>query len=209
MDLIVRGILFGLVLAVLLGPIFIVVVNTSIQHGKKAGFIASLGVWISDAVIIVLSYIFINQIKDFLLEPRVKLILGIIGGAVLIGIGIMNLVKKIEFENGAFAQKIDLKSFTDFLLKGLLVNTVNPFTFFFWLTVMTTEVTASDLTGKEAIIYLSAIFLTIVVTDTLKVILAGEIRKKLTPLYFKRFVRIAGAGLIAFGIYFLTYVLFL
>ena len=208
MDLIIRGILFGLVLAVLLGPIFLVVINTSIQHGKKAGFIACLGVWISDFVIIILSYLFINQIKDFLLQPHIKIILGIIGGSVLITMGIINLLKRVEFDQGAFAQKISLKSFADNLMKGLLVNTVNPFTFFFWLTVMTTEVTATNLSGKQAIIYLSAIFLTIVATDSLKVILADKIRKHLTPLLFKRFIQFAGVGLVGFGLYFLVYVIF-
>jgi len=209
MDLVLRGILFGLVLAVLLGPIFVVVINTSIQHGKKAGFIACAGVWISDLVIISLSYIFVNQVKDFLLDSQVKLVLGIVGGLILIGIGVVNVMKKIEFEKGAFAQRINLKSFADYLLKGFLVNTVNPFTFFFWLTVMTTEVAATELTPNETYIYLASIFLTIVSTDSLKVILAGEIRKKLTPFYFKKFVRIAGIGLIGFGTYFLIHVLFL
>lgn len=209
MELIFSGILMGLLLSILLGPIFIVLVNLTLQHGRKAGFIASSGVWLSDLIIILLSYFFIQQVKDYLQSDSIKLILGIVGGLILIFIGISSLLKKTNFNQGAFAQKLGLKSVIEFFTKGFLVNTINPFTIFFWLTLMSTKVVSVGLSPNQTLVYIGSIFATIICTDSLKVLLAEKIRTKMKAQHFKWFSKIAGIGLLAIGIYFLIYALFL
>jgi threonine/homoserine/homoserine lactone efflux protein len=207
MDLVIKGILFGLFLAAMIGPIFFVITTETIQNGRRAGFSITLGVWISDLVIILLSYFFIRQLSEYINHPNAKIILGIVGGIIFIGIGLISLLKKIKLDEEAYTQKWGLKSMSDFLIKGILVNTINPFTFFFWLTVMSTKVFALGLSPKETFLFVGAIFLTVAVTDSIKVILAHEIRQFMKPLHILWFSRIAGVGLMAFGIYFLVYVL--
>ncbi len=206
MEMIIQGLLFGLALAILLGPIFFVTTTETIQNGKKAGFAITLGVWLSDLSIILLSYFFITQIKDYLDHPYAKFILGILGGIIFISIGLTSLLKKIK-EEEAYAQSWGLKSFADFFLKGILVNTVNPFTFFFWLTVMSTKVVALGLSPKDTLLFIGTIFITIVLTDSLKVLLADKIRSFMKPQHFLWFNRIAGIVLLGFGVYFLIYVM--
>ena len=206
MDLVLNGILFGLILAVMLGPIFFVTTTETIQNGKKAGFAITSGVWISDLSIILLSYFFVSQLKEYLHHPNAKIILGLVGGIIFISIGVISLRKKVKADDEAYAQSWGLKSLSDFMIKGILVNTINPFTFFFWLTIMSTKVVALGLSPKETILFIGAIFLTIVITDSIKVFLADIIRKLMKPIHFLWFSRIAGIGLIGFGIYFLVYV---
>lgn len=219
MDLILNGLFFGLFLAILLGPIFIVTINGTIQRGKKAGFAITGGVWFIDFLVIILSYFFVNEMKAYLDNPQVKMFLGITGGIIFIIIGIINLRKTINkkdikgdiFEvekGGAFAQNLGTKTVFEFFMKGILVNTLNPFTFFFWLTIMSTRVFAINLNVSETILYIGTIFCTIVVTDSLKVILADKIRKIMKPKHFIYFTRIAGVGLLSFGLYFLIYVFY-
>ena len=220
MDVLGRGILFGLVLAVMLGPIFIVIINTSLQYGRKAGLIASLGVWLSDLIYISLSYFFINQVADLVENPNFKFWMAIIGGSILIAFGMYNCLKRVEFTKGdlveklekpynenrvAFAQKKIQKSKKEFFLSGFLVNTINPFTLFFWLTVMTTEVIGNSLTPKDTFLFIVGVFSTIVCTDGIKVLGAGYIRNKINHKIVTIFVRVAGIGLVVFGLYFLYY----
>jgi len=62
MQYVFEGILFGLTLTILLGPIFIVLIQSSLENGSKAGLIAASGIWISDIIIVVLSLKFIQNI---------------------------------------------------------------------------------------------------------------------------------------------------
>ncbi len=204
MELILSGILFGLLLAIMLGPIFVVTINGTINHGQKAGFAITSGVWISDLSIILVSYFFVSRMKTYLENPKLVMILTILGAVVFIAIGLGNVMKKPNKEE-TFAQKVSIKNISEFLLQGWLVNTVNPFTFFFWLTIMSTKVVSLGLSPKEIILYVGAIFVTIVVTDSLKVVLADRIRNVMKPIHFLRFRQIAGIGLVGFGLYLVVY----
>ena len=50
--LIWEGILYGLTLTILLGPIFVALTQTGIEKGITAGILVGSGIWISDIVII-------------------------------------------------------------------------------------------------------------------------------------------------------------
>lgn len=221
MEILGRGILFGLLLAVMLGPIFIVIINTSLQYGKKAGLLSCLGVWVSDFIYIVVSYFFINQVAEIVNNNGFRFWMSICGGIILASFGVYNLFKRIHFTRNDLktTEETDLsikdksdrgvalvvKSNKEFLISGFLVNSINPFTLFFWLTVMTTEVVGKGLDSTNAFIFILGIISTIMFTDTIKVLLADIIRKRINKKIFTIFVRIAGIGLLIFGLYFLFY----
>jgi len=48
MQYVLEGLLLGLSLSFLLGPIFIVLVQSSLEQGSKAGFLAAAGIWFSE-----------------------------------------------------------------------------------------------------------------------------------------------------------------
>ncbi len=57
------GFTFGLLLAVMLGPVFFTLLQTSLHEGFKAGVHLAIGVLISDATLIALCYFFASLIK--------------------------------------------------------------------------------------------------------------------------------------------------
>jgi threonine/homoserine/homoserine lactone efflux protein len=61
---ILDGIILGLTLTILLGPIFVALTQTGIQHGIRAGVAVGSGIWISDLLVIISSWFFIRQIDD-------------------------------------------------------------------------------------------------------------------------------------------------
>ena len=92
------------------------------------------------------------------------------------------------------------KDYFGFWMKGFLVNTVNPFTFIFWLGVISTKVIGINMNDTQAFVFISAIMLTIIITDTIKVLGAKAIRGRLESDHIKRISRVAGAALVVFGI---------
>lgn len=193
-----EGVVFGLILTMMLGPIFVALTQTGIEKGAKAGATVGLGVWSSDLLVILISYLFISKVDALVQDEVFKYWMGLIGGFILITFGIAIFLKKAEAikEGGSFSAK----NYFGFWMKGFLVNTVNPFTFIFWLGVISTKIIGVNMSGIHAFVFISAIMITIIVTDILKVLGAKAIRNRLETKHIQTISRVAGAALIIFGI---------
>lgn len=198
-KLVLEGMAFGLFLALTLGPIFIALTRTSIEQGGREGMIVASGVWVSDFIIITLGYLFISSIRETVESATFKFWLEVSGGLVLILFGVGMLIKKTELNFSS--QKITVKGFMSLWNRGFLVNTVNPFTFLFWLSVISTYVVGRKIGQSEALVFLGTIMLTIMLSDSAKVWLAKLIRKRLKLRHVFLFNKIAGIGLCLFGIF--------
>ncbi len=198
MQYILEGALFGLTLSILLGPIFIALTQSSIEKGYKAGLSVGAGIWVSDFLFIALTYEFVHRITHIVNGEYFQLSMGIIGGIVLISFGIYSLFSKLKELSPT--EISGAKSYLGFFMKGFLVNTINPFTFIFWISVITTYVLARKVTGWDSIAFLGSILAVIIITDSLKVFLAQLLRKRLKSIHLLWINRVAGAALTIFGI---------
>jgi threonine/homoserine/homoserine lactone efflux protein len=198
MNLILDGLLLGLTLAILLGPIFVALTQTGIQRGVRAGLSVGTGIWISDILVIVTAYFFIKEIDEIAQNKSFHHWMGWIGGLILIIFGIISLVKKPKLDEKIPA--FNAKSYAGYWTKGFAVNFFNPFTFVFWISVMTTYVIGKKIDGPDATLLFGSIMFTIIVTDSLKVVLAKLIRKKLKHNHVVLFGKLAGIILITFGL---------
>lgn len=198
MNLILDGLLLGLTLAILLGPIFVALTQTGIQRGVRAGLSVGTGIWISDILVIVTAYFFIKEIDEIAQNKSFHQWMGWIGGLILIIFGIISLVKKPKLDEKIPA--FNAKSYAGYWTKGFAVNFFNPFTFVFWISVMTTYVIGKKIDGPDATLLFGSIMFTIIVTDSLKVVLAKLIRKKLKHNHIVLFGKLAGIILITFGL---------
>jgi len=179
-----EGVVFGLILTIMLGPIFIALTQTGIDKGARAGITVGVGVW--------------SQVDALVKDEVFKYWMGLVGGFILITFGIVIFLKKTKSikEGGSFTAK----NYFGFWMKGFLVNTVNPFTFIFWLGVISTKVIGINMNDTQAFVFISAIMLTIIITDTIKVLGAKAIRGRLESDHIQRISRVAGAALVVFGI---------
>ena len=198
MQYIADGIMLGLTLTILLGPIFIALTQTGIQHGIKAGMAVGSGIWVSDLLVIYSSYFFILKISLIIQSPDFRFWMGISGGAILIGSGIISFLKSHKGDDKTPA--FDARSYLEYFSKGFAVNFFNPFTFIFWISVMTSYVSGKGITGIQTIILFGSILFTIIITDSIKVVLAKAIRSKMKSYHLEIFGKIAGILLIIFGI---------
>jgi threonine/homoserine/homoserine lactone efflux protein len=198
MQYVFEGILYGLTLSILMGPIFVALTQSSIERGYQAGLAVGAGIWISDFLFIVLTYEFVHRITHIINGDYFQLSMGILGGIVLISFGLYSVFSKLkELDKTTIS---GAKSYIQFFVKGFLINTINPFTFVFWISVISTYVLARDVSGWESVAFLGSILGVIIVTDSLKVFLAQLLRKRMKAIHMLWINRIAGAALTVFGV---------
>lgn len=197
MESILNGILSGLVLAFLIGPVFFTILQTSIERGFWSGFFVALGVSLSDAFYISLCYLGVYQLFD---TGNFKQYFGYFGGGVLLVMGLYYLVVKSRKLAKYDPEKVQAKSPTRLILKGFIINGLTPMVFIFWLGtvgVATTKLGYS--TPGKAIPFFAAIVSTVFLTDLIKAKLADQLRMVLTPRFIRTLNLVLGIALLIFG----------
>ena len=125
-----NGILLGLALSILVGPLLFALIQVSIEQGIKAGIWVALGIWLSDTLFLVGIGLSINQISELVVSPLFRPIVGVLGGFVLIVIGVSMFISKPTNIDAPHFELISSR--WKLGLNGFLINTINPFTVIFW-----------------------------------------------------------------------------
>lgn len=195
-ESILKGLTFGLLLSISVGPVLFSIIKQSLNNGHKGGFSFVLGVSASDVTLVLVSNIFtelFNSMKEYKTE------VGIAGCAFLVSVGIYFLFfKKVKVdETGKQVFKFRKRDFAKIFLSGYFMNTLNPSVFIFWIYASTAVLVHSF---NERIIIFTTCLVWMLGTDILKVLLAGKIRNRLTPHNIHILNRINGLLLVIFGI---------
>lgn len=195
-----NGILMGLALAILVGPILFSLIQRSIEQGIKAGLWVAFGIWFSDLFFIGGIMLSVAHISNMIESPLFEPILGVLGGFVLIGIGAGMFISKPS-KNLESAVGIEIiSSKWKLWLEGFLINTINPFSVIFWTGLITARSVETSLFSINSYIFFGSILGTIIITDTLKILLAKKIRNYMQPHHILRMRKISGIALFLFGI---------
>lgn len=195
LDAILKGILFGLVLAMLIGPVFFSLIETSIEKGFIPGFLVAIGIALSDTMYIVISYFGLTNLLE---EQTMEKYLGYVGGIILIGFGIFSFFK--SFKKKQIQLKDPPKGLKRYIARGFMVNGINPMVLFFWVGTISLATVEYRLRETYILIFFIAIILTVFSTDILKVYLAQKLRTFVTPRFIKIINVTTGIVMIIFGI---------
>ena len=195
-ESILKGLTFGLLLSISVGPVLFSTIKQSLNNGHKGGLTFVFGVSASDISMVVLVNFFttlFDQIKTH------KNVVGIAGCIFLVSVGIYFLFfKKVKVdEAGKQIFKFSKRDYAKIFLSGYFMNTLNPAVFIFWIYASTAVIAHSV---NERIIIFVTCLVWMLSTDILKVFLAGKIRNRLTPHNIHIINRINGVLLIIFGI---------
>ena len=130
MEVILNGVLSGIVLAFLIGPVFFTILQTSIERGFGSGALVAVGVSLSDAFYISLTYMGIYQLFD---RGSFREYLAYFGGIVLLLFGIYYLFIKsrrlIQFD----PERVRMNNPWKLVGKGFIINGLSPMVLIFWL----------------------------------------------------------------------------
>jgi len=195
----IKGILLGITVAFLIGPVFFTIIQTSIYRGFRSGIFLSLGVLLSDLSLIVLSYI---GVLGLLGKESNQLLIGIIGGILLIIFGMITLTRKPSLKEkdtkGLF--NINSPGPLTYILKGYFMNIMNPFLLIFWISVMSVFSANKDIEKINILIFFIGTLSTTFATDVIKCYIAKKIKKFITEVTLLWINRCVGIILIGFGL---------
>ncbi len=193
---ILAGVTLGLVLAMLVGPIFFMLLNTSLKKGFIPAAYLAFGVMLSDGIYITIAYFGSTYIS--LIQTQ-KMWIGIGGGLLMIGFGIANLFKKPTISGDELELPDDSKTLWIDTGKGFMMNMLNPFVLLFWMGVAGTLAAKEHFSNTNTILFFIATLGTIFSTDLLKAWLATRLKKIIRPHFLLLLNRLSGIGIILFG----------
>ena len=195
--------LIGFFMAFMIGPVFFMLIQTSIIKGARAAIVFDLGVVLADVTFILIAYYgsrsLLEKIKD---DPRLFLI----GGLVLIIYGLITYFdrenKKEAIES---AKQIDVpivkNNYIKLFLKGYFLNFINVGVLAFWLGTILVIGPSLKMNQNAIFTYFSVVIAGYFITDLGKIFLAKQLKNKMTPTVIYRVKKVMGIILIVCGVY--------
>jgi threonine/homoserine/homoserine lactone efflux protein len=204
-ELTIKGIVTGFALSIMIGPVFFVILETSIRRGVKAALALDLGVLISDLVYILIAYVFYSEVSG-LINGENKGLLKLIGGILFVIYGAFTFFKKPKEEKVDEVGNV-VQNSTDYFmlaLKGFLLNFANPLVIFYWFSVITMGAKNSAHAGtnqNSILFFLGVILVTFFSFDLLKIVGAKKLRPLVTERLLVALNQLIGIVFFGFGVF--------
>lgn len=189
----------GFFLSFMIGPVFFVLLETSALKGFRAGIAFDIGVLLADVLFITVAYFSSFQLLENLSnEPG----LYVFGGVILLVYGITTFVKK-ESKNKTNETKEKTiktsKGYVGLFIKGFLLNFINIGVLVFWLGIIIVVGPSVDNDPNRIVIFFSTMLLAYFITDVFKILLAKQLKRKLTPERIQLIKKGLSVILVVFG----------
>ncbi len=195
-----QGIGFGLLLCVLIGPIFFKILQTSIERGKTAATVLAAGQWLGDLMYIGLVCWGAQYIETVMNDETVKkTFIQYVGGSGALLLAIFGMLMLLHRPAANIqTQTVSGAAYAGLFAQGFVINTINPFPIFFWLSLMTFSIKENYNFANSLGLFVGTMG-TVIATDWLKIYLAGKIQRWLLPQYVLYIRRAGGLGLLIFS----------
>ncbi len=197
MEILLNGLKMGLVLAVLIGPVFFTIIQTSVERGFWSGVLVSLGVSVSDILYVGVCYFGLVQ---FIHDPEFKVYLAYAGGAILVLFGLYHAIVKSRRPLRTLDAANERSGYRYFI-KGFVINALSPMVPVFWIGAISVASLDFGYTqGFEFLFFFCVVLATVLATDLIKAYLADKLRRLVTQRLMMILNIVVGICLFAFGI---------
>ena len=194
------AILPGFILSFMIGPVFFVLLETSATKGFRAALFFDLGVILADIVFITAAYFSSYKLLENLNnQPG----LYVFGGVILMVYGISTFIKRESKKKDKEAEEKVGKSNKGYLglfVKGFLLNFINIGVLVFWLGIIIVVGPSVDNDPNRIVVFFGTMILAYFITDVLKILLAKQLKRKLTPKIIQKIKKGLGIILVICGI---------
>ena len=195
------GIPLGIFLSFMVGPVFFVLLETSAVKGFRAAFVFDLGVVTADVVFITIAYFssyrLIQSIKN---DPAIYLF----GGILMLTYGVISFLKtkkaKKELIENDDDEELVKNNYLGIYIKGFLLNFINVGVLLFWFLILITVGPKLQLETPRMVVFFSSVIGFYLVVDIGKIILAKQLKNKMTPVNILKIKKGISILLMVFGI---------
>ncbi len=199
MDLVLSAVIVGLILSLfLIGPVFFLLIDTSLSKGWKSAIVLDLGVIAADILCIAAAYFGSKDFTDYVAShPRYYQIY-IIAGFFVIVYGFFMYFSKPPLHLGQEAGIIG-KNYLKTFFNGFVMNLLNVGVIVFWFVIVSSVILKYP-DPSHFTLYMGIILGTYLAIDLIKIFLADKLKSRITDQKVYLIRKVVGICLLVFGI---------
>ena len=167
----------GFFTAFIMGPVFWVLLETSITKGFKAAVAFDLGVMFADVCFIGVCYLGSFQLLE---DEQNKQGLFVLGGTILLLYGLFSWINRAKKNKEQLNIQESKENYFGLAAKGFAINILNVGVFIFWGGVTIVSSPASGKSFISFILFFSIVLLSYFITDLIKISVANRFKSLLT-----------------------------
>ena len=167
----------GFFTAFIMGPVFWVLLETSITKGFKAAVAFDLGVMFADVCFIGICYLGSFQLLE---DDQNKQGLFVLGGTILLLYCLFSWINRNKKSKDQPEIQESKENYFGLAAKGFAINILNVGVFIFWGGVTIVSSPASGKSFTSFVLFFSIVLLSYFITDLLKISVANRFKSLLT-----------------------------
>lgn len=190
----IRGLIIGFTIAAAVGPISLLVIRRTIEHGGIYGFASGLGVATADASYGAIAAFGLTAVTSFLVSG--KLLLGLVGGAIIALLGVRTMLSR----PGAVARDAERPGLAGAFASIYALTMTNPMTILSFAAIfaglgLATGASFVDAAALTLAVWAGSTLWWVVLTS-----IVAWLREKVSTTVLLWVNRISGAALVVFGV---------
>ena len=188
---ILEGVSMGLLLSLMVGPVFFTLITASMEQGFRYASVLALGILVSDLIYVGITFFGVSYLTE---SPVLEKMLGYVGGAILVTFGISFWRKKPAIHSESEGIPLPKSKKRTAFAKGFGINGINPFVMLFWISIASMVTLKSSWGNSEVFSYYFGLLITVFGIDLLKAFVAVKLSHLMTPRL--RLILNRGVGLL-------------
>ena len=190
----------GILLSFSFGPLFFILLETSISKGIKQAFFIDVGVVAADITFFSVAYFGASKLITEENQPA----LFVLGGVLLSSYGVLSFFKtykKRKKQQKGKVKVIETPNLFSLAVKGYLLNIINVAVLFFWTGVLFVIGPKFEMeTGKIWLFFLATVS-TYIIVNLCKYYFASKLKTKLTDSILYKMKQVLNLFVFVFGVY--------
>jgi len=145
-----NGFLTGLILQIAIGPVFLFILNISLQKTVIDGLFAISAVTLVDYIFIALAVLGVGKLLE---KPKIKHALGIISSLVLILFGIIMILSINQSNQVSSPNNLIESNYISSFISAFILTISSPLTIVFWTSLFATKAIEKGYAQKQLIFF--------------------------------------------------------
>ncbi|AMS27499.1 hypothetical protein AEM51_11210 [Bacteroidetes bacterium UKL13-3] len=191
-----KGLITGLMFTLTFGTVFFSLIQTSVKRGLREGLFIALGVLMSDTFYISVAVFGSSFIVDKM--EHFDHIIRVVGFSFLLILGVRSIIKK-EKPHNEDAQPTEKKGIL-YIIKGIMLNSINPMVLIAWLGVATYVETVNHFNFDQVVLFFSIVLGTMFSSMFGICYFARKLKDVLSPANMHRLNIFSGIVFIVFAL---------